>query len=397
MKRMLVCALAFPLLAAAAHAQYGTGADGSLNIASSATWNEPYGVTQSALVSPGGTSVTALFLTGTPPANGTELLVYATASGSPNVGMWETAVIASSTLVGTPSPSSYQINFASPLANAYAVGTFLQKVPHYTDVTIGPSGSLSGQIVFFRASGTVDIQGAIDTDGRGYLGGDSGGSNPEQGSSPTGTGGNSSLANGGGGGAGEDATIPPGGGGGGHATAGSDGQSTISSGLPTDQGIGGGAYGSADLSAGLFAGAGGGTGGEGTLGNRAGGGNGGGIVWIAAAALSITGTVSADGAAGEDGAGSVIDTVGGGGGGGGGTVWLQTCALSGNGLVSALGGFGGLAGTGSTTTGFGGDGGDGRIRLDTPGASAGSLATAAGSVHLATSTCPSAVVDWSMY
>jgi len=129
-------------------------------------------------------------------------------------------------------------------------------------------------------------------------------------------------------------------------------------------GLGGGVIGEASLAR-LYLGGGGGSGyldtdaGSGSLGGA--GGAGGGLVYIVAATTEGPGTISADGAPGDDGVWFGGASPGGGGGGAGGTVWLHGPVYL---NVSALGGEGGIGSEAGRYSTLGGAGGDGRIRID---------------------------------
>jgi hypothetical protein len=274
----------------------------------------------------------------------------------------------------------------------------------------------SGGIVAFRASGTVDVQsgGAIDVDALGYEGGDTygGGAYPggeggeafcddggtgatyTAGTATTGAGGGGGPYNGGngaagicGGGGGDNNGAKAGsasyggagGGGGGHGgTGGAGGYGTAGegghgNGNGTDGGTntsgaggvsnnaagggGGGTYGDEALSQ-MFFGAGGANGGRHTSGTPGTGGDGGGIIFVTANTLTVSGTISSDGSAGGNATGA---SCGGGGGAAGGSVYIQTdTATIGSTLITADGGIGGTGAYGSGK----GNAGDGRIRLD---------------------------------
>ncbi len=109
----------------------------------------------------------------------------------------------------------------------------------------------------------------------------------------------------------------------------------------------------------FYAGSGGGGGGArlGLCGG--GGGGGGGAVRVASAGrIVIRGAVLAEGGAGGSWRPGSPDRAGGGGGGSGGVIYLSAPDLDVSGTVSVLGGIGGVSGTDD-----GGDGGPGRIRL----------------------------------
>ena len=281
----------------------------------------------------------------------------------------------------------------------------LQRVPHYTDVTVATTGTLSSPswadggtgIVAFRATGTVDFAagGSIVADSLGYAGGATGTSNncdAFQGESYAGLGSGDGdgvctayneyyghwAANYGGGGA----HIT--GAGGAHASGATDGDSWTGGGAtPPYAGV---AYGAADLST-LFFGSGGGgvwNGGTDSPGEDPGpGGSGGGIVLIGAANLNAAGIDAVTSRGGTTTHWSWGTWTYGAGGGAGGTVWLIADALTlATGAISAEGGFGE-----ATHIRLGGDGGDGRVRVDcttcngaTQGSSAATTALEAASV-----------------
>ncbi|MFC1653586.1 hypothetical protein ACFL1M_01950 [Patescibacteria group bacterium] len=288
----------------------------------------------------------------------------------------------------------------------------LQRVPNYTNVTVNSSinfypddwdGTAQGGIMFFRATGTVTANGNIHADGKGYTGGsgyqaEAGGDGGEAfcadggvgsgGAGATGAGGgagangnngaagqcggggggtsggagSASLGGAGGGGGGRNG----GGAGGGHGTfgyAGTGGCSGTNGGTNTSgaagscsngaPGGGGGTYGDVNLED-LFMGSGGGGGGSYTDYRSGDGGDGGGVVFIAADTITVSGSISADG---NNGGGSTRPA---GGGGAGGSVKLMGSTLTlGSSLVTAENGAGGTSGNGD----HGGAGGDGRVAI----------------------------------
>jgi len=258
----------------------------------------------------------------------------------------------------------------------------LQRVPHYTDVTVAASAVLTsgawdgstGGIVAFRATGTVDIAstGAVVADELGFEGGATGTSNncdAYQGESYAGLGDGDGdgactaynesyghwAANYGGGGA----HIT--GAGGEFAGGATDGDSwTGGSATPP---YAGNTYGSADLSD-LFYGSGGGgvwNGGTDGAGENPGpGGDGGGIVIIGADALVTNGSEAVTSYGGTTPYWAWGTWTYGAGGGAGGTIWLQVDSLTlAADSVDASGGFGE-----SSHIRAGGDGGEGRVRID---------------------------------
>jgi hypothetical protein len=84
-----------------------------------------------------------------------------------------------------------------------------------------------------------------------------------------------------------------------------------------------------------------------------GGGGGGGGIWIAAASIVNTGTISANGGAGGNATGVTVSNAGGGGGGAGGLTWVISNTPRGSigGTISANGGAGGLGAGGTGTNG----------------------------------------------
>lgn len=298
----------------------------------------------------------------------------------------------------------------------------LQRVPNYTTVTINGGVTVTGSawngvkggVVAFKATGTVTVTGNISVAQLGYRaagqandtgqGGGGGESicGPATGPSASGTsgaagsgdysatGGSGTCGGGGGGGStagsgsgssggaggGGGSTGMGGGGGGGYGTAGagSSGWSLVggsggtnSSGNGTSDGGagGGGTYGAANLSK-LFFGAAGGGGSSSSInsGQHSWGGVGGtgaGIVYISAATVNVSGSISANGGNGNVGSGYVC---GGGGGGAGGSIYIYATDSTslGNKLVTATAGA--AAGSGCGANGrSGAAGGAGRIKV----------------------------------
>lgn len=359
---------------------------------------------------------------------GDEVLIMnlqGTTSAYTNVGNYETLIVQS---VSTPT-----ITFTSNKTKYYGDGStddtnlgigssnqkvIVQRVPNYDDVTVNSSinftatdfgtNGYSGGVMFFRATGTVAINGTVHTDELGFDGGgvyvaesggdggDSfcgvGGSGGTSGSNGAAGGGAAYLGGSGGngscgGGGGADSTAGTGsasaggaggggssrnsaGGGGGYGTFGYGGEGyggtngTGTNGGTNTSGAGGalangggggggGTYGDVGLDD-LFMGSGGGGAGGYTDTTVGPGGDGGGIVYIAADTITVSGSVSADGEIG-----SSQGTRGAGGGGAGGSLKLigNTITL-GAGIVTSNGGVGGTGGVED-----GGDGGDGRIAV----------------------------------
>ena len=111
-----------------------------------------------------------------------------------NVGNYETLTISS---ISTTSVANDTVNFTTTKTKYYGnttdaddtnIGTattnqrvILQRIPQYTDVTVQLGGTITadawdggeGGVLFFRATGTVDVQsgGSISMTGKGYRGG----------------------------------------------------------------------------------------------------------------------------------------------------------------------------------------------------------------------------------
>ncbi len=174
-----------------------------------------------------------------------------------------------------------------------------------------------------------------------------------------------------------------GGGGAGYATA---GQSASAS-----DGIGGPAYGNAQLSA-IDGGSGGGGGSGGYGCGSGGGGGGGGYIYISSCGtftIGATGIIRVNGGnGGSDGTGN----CGGGGGGSGGSLYLIASGITNNGTISATGGLGGASQvSGPPYYGTGGNGATGRIRIDGTVSGTGTVTPAAYSGSIAVSITSTSV------
>ncbi len=234
------------------------------------------------------------------------------------------------------------------------------------------------------AAGTTE--GGGGGGGGGYGGGAGGGGASGDGSDNSGNGGNGGGTGVGAGGGGSACGNTWGGDGGNAGSAGGNcGDNTVTGGVAgsgastgesgasdaTDAdsggagGGGGGLYGVADLTK-LLLGSGGGGGGDSNeaSGNGQPGGDGGGIVFIAANAVTVSGSILS---AGQDGSspGNTSDPYGGGGGGAGGSIMIQAnSATLGTNLVTASGGAA-TSRVGPQAGGSGGGGGGvGRIRVE---------------------------------
>jgi hypothetical protein len=357
----------------------GTGSDGALSVSAPTNLSDSGAMVATAVTAINGTEVRVDSTSGL--AVGDEVLLinmHGSDAAHAAVGVYElieiSAVSADTVTLLSPVSGIYGESSNSDLTGQTVV---LQRVPQYTDVTVASGGSLSvngwddatGGILAFRATGTVNVEsgGLIVGDGGGYAGGATGSAgdcDAFQGESfageGEGEGDGACIAynedygqwenNYGGGGA--HVT----GGGGGYGEAGQDGDSWTGGSATAP--YGGAAYGNADLST-LFLGSGGG--GVWYGGNNPGpGGDGAGMIFIAA--LSIE--TAAEGAISAIGDSTSHWSTGtwtyGAGGGSGGSIYLMadTLMLTSESVV-ATGGLGE-----QTHIRLGGDGAVGRIRLD---------------------------------
>jgi hypothetical protein len=348
---------------------------------------------------PAGSST--LTLGGTPSAGclqaGDEVLIMDLQGGDANdasgVGTYETGSI--------DAVSGAALTLQSPLANSYSTvdgggdseAVMVQRVPNYTDVTIDFGATLAtsafngstGGALFFRATGTVTINGTIEADGLGYSGGQA--TAPSGSDVPANTGAgaipgldqNAGDDQGGGGGSSNStgSNDSTGGGGGGNAGAGGAGANR---GVGGANATGSGGAPSADSLTTFLPGGGGGAGGGVDTGCSVtadalpggSGGAGGGVIVISANAIVDDGRISADGTDGaqrplnpNDPDSEALDDSlcgGGGGGGAGGSVFLAAVSdanLAG-GAVTASGGNGG---DGVMFGGAGSGGGGGSVLI----------------------------------
>ena len=299
----------------------------------------------------------------------------------------------------------------------------LQRVPNYASVTVNSGYSFTptawdevkGGVLFFRANGTVTVNGSINSSAKGYISGATvtganayrGGGGGESfcsiagaagdagtgGAGAGGGGGSQSSGNvgycgGGGGGSTGSVTLGgAGGGGSGHSAGGGGGYGSAGNGGVgynanganggtntsgnggaagnSPGGGGGGTYGDTNLTK-LYFGSSGGSGGSYNNGLVSGrGGFGGGITFISANSITVAGTLSSNG--GNGAATSACGTwVGGGGGGAGGSVKVSGNTLQlGTNLVTASAGSGSYGCYNGGTGLLGGSGGVGRIAIYT--------------------------------
>ncbi len=314
-----------------------------------------------------------------------------------NVGNYETLrveSIADNTVRFTTTKTKY---YGDGISDDSNIGTttgnqmvMLQRVPNYNSLVVDsgvnftPSewNGTKGGVIFFRAKNNVTINGNLYAYGTGYIGGTyyTDQAAQYQGSSTTGAGGLTYVAKSEGGGGGAYYNCV-GGGGGAYATEGATGgRSGTSCNIPGTGGTRYPTYGNPDLTK-LYFGSAGGAGGTGYLSpsgwvyDGGTGGDGGGIVYLAANSIVVSGTITANGVPG----GSVADlggtdiTPGGGGGGAGGSVKLSANTVNlGSSKVTAAAGSGGTTGYsdyGTTYTdlggyAYGGAGGTGIISVN---------------------------------
>ena len=191
---------------------------------------------------------------------------------------------------------------------------------------------------------TINIDGTLDGNGKGYLGGGENGKG-------TGDGGTHEREDGAGG---EGYSSGRGGGGGGYGADGGRG-------VRYNRGY---AYGASDTSE-IKIGAGAGGGNQGNTSGGAGG-AGGASIWLEANIINISGAVNLNGIAGGNG-GDIggYNSMGGGGGGGGagGGILINANTITGSGELYVQGGSGGDGGDGYFTGSGGGGGGGGRIKI----------------------------------
>ena len=357
----------------------GSGADGSLTVSTEVNLTDTGDIVATNVSAISGADVTVDDATGL--AAGDEVLllnVHGSDTAYDAVGTYEFAEVSSvsgSTLTLTSSVTGiYGQTSNTDLSDQTIV---LQRVPQYTDVDVAATGSLTvdawdgttGGLLAFRATGTVtlDAGATVSVDGLGYFGGETGSTyscDSYQGESYAGEG------------EGEGDGIctsyneywgqydPNYGGGGAHITGAggnygggaTDGYSwTGGSATPP---YAGDSYGDADLAT-LFFGSGGGGVWHG-ISNPGAGGDGAGILFVAAFeieaadadALTATGASTSYWATGA--------WTYGAGGGAGGSIWLVADSLTlATDSLNAEGGLGE-----SSHIRAGGDGGVGRIRLD---------------------------------
>jgi hypothetical protein len=311
---------------------------------------------------------------------GQEVLIHQTQGTG--AGSWEQATIAS--VAGSV------LTFTAPLSHTYtSTGTNnhaqVVVVERYAALDV-PAGTAllapvwngsTGGILAVHVTGAMTVEGRVSMAGRGYRGTvhkcTAGGATYAcqdgfSGESPLGPGSQGVTNNGPGGGGGAHGQDCGMGAAGSYGTAGQQGTnktmgncSAISGNSPAGSTIG-----VPDLTSAIFFGGAGGEGGGDEDGAYPGkGGDGGGIIFIEAGTLTVTGQVTVDGGRGGNGVqmaacgGSGSGMSGGGAGAGGAVRIIATTADLGSGLVTSNGGIGGTC----TGTASGAAGGQGRIAV----------------------------------
>ncbi len=304
-------------------------------------------------------------------------------------GQWELAKISS---VTGSIAAGMTVNFVNPLVNSYAsTGAQIVAIPEFTTVQVNSSRAWSanpwngtnGGITGFLANGTVNLTNtasSINADGDGFRGGLTyngsatactqldgtvGGGKGEgivsgiYPGSATSYASRGNVANGGGGGVCENS----GGGGGGNGGQGGIGGASYD-GSRNVGGLGGTKLNYSAFDRAIF----GGGGGAGDENNDNGGegGDGGGLVFVRANALTGSGVLSANGAAGANSA-AIGSSDGAGGGGAGGVVYARFNTTAACNLASVRGGAGGNEQSTGGVHGPGGGGAGGRLVLQSSG------------------------------
>jgi hypothetical protein len=335
---------------------FGDGSDGILDISVDTT-EAPIDASCS-----GTSGSRSLSATNTSFAAGQKIFIWEVRGTG--VGAWELNTI-ESYVAGT-------ITCVHPLDNTYtdsgASQAQVRVVPQYSSVNVQAGktysakawdGNVGGALVFM-CSGNMTIPGTLSVGGKGYKGGQATSTNGWSGEGSTGASVQQTAANDTGGGGGAMGFDPgdfegAGGGGGSHSSVGTVGKSISAV-------VGAAAttlVGQADLTT-LFPGGGGGSNGANRSGSNgvAGGGGGGALIAFVGGTVTVTGSITANGANGTQ---NITDFYSGSGGGAGGSILIKTgSTVLGSSLVTATGGTGGT----SNNKGTGGTGGTGRIRIE---------------------------------
>ena len=345
---------------------FGDGGDGAKTIAANTT-DTPIDSACSGTI-----STKSLTATNASFAADQKILIHQTRGTG--AGIWQITAIQAYT-AGTITTTDNLVRSYSSTGSNKAQVLVLKE---YTDVTVNSgkiwtakvwNGTVGG-ILAFLASGDVTVTGTIMATGKGFRGGTGATGVDNVGHQGEGTEGagsqvnapNNNNGNGGGGGGRSGVLSHDGGAGGGNGTAGTIGYIQIA-GYPRAEG--GSVAGTADLTTMVF----GGGGGQGHYNQTQSGGAGGGIVFLAGVAVTVTGSVISAGAVGQA---ATSGANGGCGGGAGGSVLIKAqTAVLGSTKITALGANGGTGSGGNTgdgsqggNTAAGSKGGNGRIHCD---------------------------------
>ncbi|MEK6928842.1 MAG: hypothetical protein AABW65_02725, partial [Nanoarchaeota archaeon] len=277
----------------------GDGGDGALTVTGASTIINNY-TYLTANASIGDTNITVNSASGF--SLDDEILIIQTQNSSNGTaGTYEFATIVN--ISGSVLELAFGLDnvyFTGVYNSTTATNTQVITVPQYTNLTVNSGASIvpriwegtTGGIIVFKANENVNVVGNISANGAGFRGGEGTSSsepvNATQGESFIGLGLKMRTANRGGGGGHLSGTScsHPGAGGGGHGAEGGNGSSGNCAVEAVGQG--GNATGTANLSVLMF----GGGGGEVRLQPGA---DGGGIVFIAAQNISVTGRITANG------------------------------------------------------------------------------------------------------
>jgi len=343
----------------------------------------------SAIGTSGGTTVTLSNVSNGPFAAGQLVLLHQT-QGATGAGNYEYARLASATAT--------TLTLTTALVNSYATGgtskAQVMVVSEFTNLSIASGAVLTapawngntGGILPLNASGAATVDGTITMNQAGFRGTSHAACSTRylcqhgvQGESHLGVGTANYVPNGPGGGGGSQGQDGACGAGGSHGTVGTNGNngtscgncSVVCSGGLTLGGSAGPTAGSSSLVGNILFGAAGGEGGADEDGAWPGpGGTGGGIILLRANSLTVTGSITANGANGGDGvSGGGCGGgcgQGGGGGGAGGAIRIAVTAASnvGTSLITALGSTGGVETCSAAKRG--GSGGNGRVGIKGP-------------------------------
>ncbi len=279
--------------------------------------------------------------------------------------------------------SGSTINLAYPLQNNYTTGAQVVSSAQWDNITLSGTttpylswNGSAGGIIFLVCKNTFTINGTISVaggngniatsgtvtggSGGGFRGGNGGLGNGQKysGEGTTGASVAQYTANGSGGGGAYISTSRAGGGGGGNSSSGSAG----TYGTIGYAGQGGSSSGNSSLTLMTFGGGGGGGGKDATGVYVGSGASGGGIVFLIAKNISISGSITVNGGTGGQGTTTSPFGAGGGSGAGGSVLIKAQTATLGTAKITAIGGP--TTSGGSSGDAQGGAGSTGRIHLD---------------------------------